>query len=97
MSQTPITVTYSLEEILKQINGKLDTLQKDVTDLKIGQVRLEEEVKTLKEDVKEIKMVQKTLVNDVADLKGAKSLIIPIVVAVTTSLLTLLIRSIPRF
>lgn len=26
MSQTPITVTYSLEEILKEINGKLDKM-----------------------------------------------------------------------
>ncbi|MEA5509151.1 hypothetical protein VB715_05175 [Crocosphaera sp. UHCC 0190] len=26
MSQTPITVTYSLEEILKEINGKLDKI-----------------------------------------------------------------------
>ncbi len=42
MSQSPISVTYSLEEILKEINGKLDTLQKDVNDLKIGQARLEE-------------------------------------------------------
>jgi predicted nucleic acid-binding Zn-ribbon protein len=66
MSQTPITVTYSLEEVLKQINGKLDILQKDVNDLKIGQVRLEEnltgeikfldaEVKGVKEDIKELK------------------------------------------
>ncbi|MEA5509700.1 hypothetical protein VB715_07980 [Crocosphaera sp. UHCC 0190] len=58
MSQTPITVTYSLEEILKEINGKLDTLQKDVNDLKIGQVRLEEkltgEIKALDIEVKGI-------------------------------------------
>ncbi|ACK74171.1 hypothetical protein PCC7424_5612 (plasmid) [Gloeothece citriformis PCC 7424] len=55
MSQSPINVTYSLEEVLKQINQKLDNLdtkftakidnlQKDVTDLKIGQARLEEKV-----------------------------------------------------
>jgi hypothetical protein len=39
---------------------------------------------------------QKTLIKDIADLKGAKSLIIPIIVAVTTSLITLLIRAIPN-
>ncbi|MBD2362129.1 Bdr protein [Anabaena minutissima FACHB-250] len=44
MSQTPITVTYSLEEILVQINQKLDVLQKDVTDIKIGQIKLEAEL-----------------------------------------------------
>ena len=39
---------------------------------------------------------QKILIKDIADLKGAKSLIIPIIVAVTTSLITLLIRAIPN-
>ena len=47
------------------------------------------------EDIKEIKSTQKTLNHDVSDLKGVKSLIIPIVVAVTTSILTLVIRTIP--
>lgn len=47
MSQTPITVTYSLEKVLGQINqklerfqDKLDKLQEDVTDIKIGLVKL---------------------------------------------------------
>jgi predicted nuclease with TOPRIM domain len=52
MTQSPVTVTYSLEEILGQINQKLDNLQKDVTDIKIGQTRLEGEVKTLETDLK---------------------------------------------
>ena len=47
MSQTPVTVTYSLEEILKDINSKLDTIQKDVTDLKVGQAELKAEVKAI--------------------------------------------------
>lgn len=74
MSQTPITVTYSLEDILKEINtkldrmdekfeakldrmdekfetkfekfeAKLDNIQKDVNDLKVGQAELSSEVK----------------------------------------------------
>ena len=47
MSQTPVTVTYSLEEILKDINNKLDTIQKNVTDLKVGQAELKAEVKAI--------------------------------------------------
>lgn len=54
MSQTPITVTYSLEEVLgeikqsiKDVNQKLDNIQKDVTDLKVGQARLEEKVDSI--------------------------------------------------
>ncbi len=45
------TVTYSLEEILGQINQKLDNLQKDVTDIKIGQTKLEGDIKVLDERV----------------------------------------------
>ena len=66
MSQTPITITYSLEEIIKEMNGKLDKLnnkfdelQKDVNDLKIGQTRLEEkftgEMKTLETNLQSVK------------------------------------------
>ncbi|MDJ0510349.1 MAG: hypothetical protein QNJ64_14000 [Crocosphaera sp.] len=47
----PVTVTYSIEEVLKgiedkfkKIDDKLDTIQKDLTDLKVGQARLEEKV-----------------------------------------------------
>ncbi len=55
MSNTPIQVTTDLSEVLGTINQKLDNLQKDVTDLKIGQARLESDVSSLKEDVKELK------------------------------------------
>ena len=104
MTQSPVTVTYSLEEILKEIKQGLDTLhkevreirQKDIPDLKLSVVKLEAEMTAVKEDIKEIKGNQDTLIKDVSDLKGAKSLIIPIVVAVTTSLVTLLIRSLPN-
>ncbi|MGK7895274.1 MAG: hypothetical protein AB4372_17040 [Xenococcus sp. (in: cyanobacteria)] len=49
----------------------------------------------LTESIKELRNTQKTLAADVADLKGAKSLIVPIVVAVTTAILTLVARTIP--
>ncbi|MGK7956218.1 MAG: hypothetical protein AB4063_13365 [Crocosphaera sp.] len=40
----PTTVTYELTDVLKRIENKLDTMQKDLTDLKVGQARLEEKV-----------------------------------------------------
>ena len=69
----PITITYSLEEVLKEMNSKLDNLQKDVTDLKVGQVRLEEkltgEIKALDTKVEGIdsrlKVVEGTQKNQV--------------------------------
>jgi hypothetical protein len=63
MSQTPVTVTYSLEEVLGQINQKLDRLQKDVTDIGVRLVKVETkldaEIEVLKTDIKEIKGSQK--------------------------------------
>lgn len=40
MNQSEQTVTYSPETILTRIEGKIDSLQKDVTDLKVGQAVL---------------------------------------------------------
>ncbi|MGK7943513.1 MAG: DUF4164 family protein, partial [Microcystaceae cyanobacterium] len=66
MNNEPVTVTYSLEEVLtrleqkidsrlEQLEQKIDSLQQDVTELKVGQARLEErlsgEIGTLEEKV----------------------------------------------
>ncbi|MDB9505702.1 polyhydroxyalkanoate biosynthesis repressor PhaR [Microcystis aeruginosa] len=40
MNQSQETVTCSLETILTRIEGKIDSLQKDVMDLKVGQAVL---------------------------------------------------------
>ncbi|ACB53818.1 hypothetical protein cce_4470 [Crocosphaera subtropica ATCC 51142] len=92
----PSSITYSIAEMLKSIDRKLEALQKDVTDLKIEVTEVKTEVRNLKENVRDIKTVQNTLVNEVADLKGVKSLVIPIIVAVITAFLTLLARFIPN-
>ena len=118
------TNEIDLAEILGEIRQDLKQLSSNVSDLKVGQARLEEKVNNLekdhnefkestrknfddikelieknnnetKESIKELKNAQETLAADVADLKGAKSLIIPIVVAVTTAILTLVARTIP--
>ncbi|MGL6338040.1 MAG: hemolysin XhlA family protein [Waterburya sp.] len=61
-----IQIESDLKEILNKLDGKLDNLQKDVTELKIGQAevkgdikRLDSNISTLKEDIKEIKGSQK--------------------------------------
>ena len=118
------TIEIDLAEILGEIRQDLKQLSSNVSDLKVGQARLEEKVNNLekdhhefkestrknfddikglieknnnetKESIKDLKNAQETLAADVADLKGAKSLIIPIVVAVTTAILTLIARTIP--
>ncbi len=93
------TVTYSIADVLKElkqdikeVNQKLEKL----TTIEVKLATIETEVRNLKEDVKNIKTVQNTLVTEVSDLKGVKSLVIPIVVAVSTALLTLLFRVLPN-
>ncbi len=136
------TIEIDFGEILGEIRQDLKQLSSGVSDLKVGQARLEERVNNLEKDhnefkestsknfddikestsksfddirelieknnneikelieknsneTKELKKAQETLAADVADLKGVKSLIIPIVVAVTTAILTLVARIIP--
>ncbi|MDJ0601452.1 MAG: shikimate dehydrogenase [Crocosphaera sp.] len=121
----PVTVRYSLEEILKEIkqeikdvntklddvqkdvntklddvqkdvNTKLDNLQKDVTDLKVGQATLTEKVSGIDKRLEKVETEQDTMVKAISDLQGFRSLIVPIVVAVATALLTLLFRLVPN-
>jgi septal ring factor EnvC (AmiA/AmiB activator) len=45
------TVTYSLEAVLTRIEGKIDTLQKDVIKLEIGQSEIRGDIKVLDEKI----------------------------------------------
>ncbi|NJO94214.1 MAG: hemolytic enterotoxin [Hydrococcus sp. RM1_1_31] len=62
MSNTPIQIATDLSQVLERIEQKidkldekfetkLDTLQKDITDLKVGQTKLEGELKALEAKV----------------------------------------------
>jgi archaellum component FlaC len=91
-----ITIDSELKDVLGEINRKLDGVAKDVTDLKVSVARLDEKVDSIDKRLSKVESQYSTLVTDVSDLKGTKSLIIPIVVATLTSLLTLIIRAIPN-
>ena len=86
-----------------RLEEKFNNLERDHNEFKestrknFGDLKelIEKNNNDLKESIKEFKNTQETLAADVADLKGAKSLIIPIVVAVTTAILTLVARTIP--
>lgn len=95
-------IDSKIDKLDEKFEKKFDKLSEDINDLKVGQVKLEEKVDSLDKRVEKLdKRVEKieseqlTFIKDVSDLKGTKSLIIPIVVAVTTSLITLLVRAIP--
>jgi archaellum component FlaC len=99
-----INVESDLKEILNKLDQKIDNLQSDVSglrqqDIPTINVKLENlstRMSQVEKTVDKVSTNQETIQKDVADLKGAKSLIIPIVVAVTTSILTLVIRAIPK-
>ena len=66
MTNTPIQVTTDLSTVLTQINHKLETIQKEVTETKVaiaevkGEINgLKIELGNIKQDVKEIKGSQK--------------------------------------
>lgn len=87
----------------KEVNNRFDKVFEELTSLKVGQAEIKGEISAvkvdlnnIKENVKDLTTTSKSVVAEVGDLKGAKSLIVPIVVAVITSLLTLLIRAIPN-
>ncbi len=89
------TIETDLAEILKDIRSDQKKLLEEVSNLKVGQAEIKVKVNNIDETVKELKDKQKTLTSDVSSLIGAKSLIVPIIVAVTTSITTLIIRTIP--
>ncbi len=103
----PSTVTYPTAEILKRIEDKLDSNHKEVnqkfdkinerlTNLEVGQAKLTEKVNGIDKRLEKVESTQDILVKEVSDLKGVKSLIIPIIVAVITAFLTLIARLIPN-
>ncbi|MGB5769032.1 MAG: shikimate dehydrogenase [Crocosphaera sp.] len=88
----PATVTYPIAEVLTRIEDKLEKLN----TIEVKLATIETEVKNLKEDVRDMKTVQNILVKEVSDLKGFRSLILPLIVgglsAVIGGIVTALVR-----
>ncbi len=59
MNQFQETVTYSLETILTRIEVKIDSLQKDMTDLKVGQAVLTGKVERIENRLNSLEGNQK--------------------------------------
>jgi hypothetical protein len=80
-----------INQNLKDTNQKLDALQKDVTDIKIVQVRFEAEVKG---DLKVLQGEVNTLQGDLKEIKGSQKAEIW---ALITILATAVIGTVIRF
>ena len=92
----PTIIETDLKEVLDRIDKRLNSIESDLTTIKVDVATVKTTVNSLENRLEKIETEQKTLIKDMADLKGVKSLIIPIIVAVTTSVITLLIRAIPN-
>jgi uncharacterized protein (DUF3084 family) len=61
MSQTPLTVTYTLEEVLTEITRKLDTLQKDLND---SRLETKVAIQELKSEINESRLENKVAIEE---------------------------------
>ncbi len=108
------TVTYNLAEVLKRIedklesnqketnekfkelNHKIETVQKDVTDLKVSVATLTEKTNGMDKRLEKVETEQAVMVKAISDLQGFRSLILPIIVggisAVIGAVLTAVLR-----
>jgi predicted nucleic acid-binding Zn-ribbon protein len=93
-------VDQKFDTLQRDMDQKFGTLQKDVNDLKVEVTEVKGDIKTLSEKVegmdKRLEKVEDNytvLVKDIADLKGFKSLIIPMIVAFLSAIVTLGLRS----
>lgn len=61
-----ITIEQDLKEILTKIDQRLENIQSDITDIKIGQARLEGEIKRVEGELKgDIKRVEGELKGEI--------------------------------
>jgi chromosome segregation ATPase len=98
----PTTVTYSLEKLLSEIQSDLKELRKDVNriETKVSVLTekmegMDKRMEGMDKRLEKVELTQNDLVKEVSDLKGVKSLIVPVIVALITAAMTLVIRVIP--
>lgn len=70
MSQTPITVTYSLEEVLARIEGKVDDLKKDTTEIKLELTEVRTQVEAIDKRLEKVEGTQKNQIWTLITLLG---------------------------
>ena len=94
----PVTVTYSLEDVLKRIEDKLDSNHKELSqkidkqseeigDIKVKLTAVETELKGMNKRLERVENTQDTLVKEVSDLKGFRSLILPLIVGAISAVI----------
>ncbi len=92
----PVTVKYDLADILTRIEDKLDKQSEEIGDIKVKLTGVETELKGMDKRLERVEKTQDTLVKEVSDLKGFRSLILPLIVggisAVIGGIVTAVVR-----
>jgi septal ring factor EnvC (AmiA/AmiB activator) len=70
MTQSPITVTYSLEEILGRIEGKIDALHKNVTEIKLELTTVKTQIESIDKRLAKVEGTQKNQIWTLITLLG---------------------------
>ena len=102
----PITVTYDLVEVLKGIENKFEKIENKfekietkldkLNTIEVKLATIETELKGMDKRLERVENTQDTLVKEVSDLKGFRSLILPLIVggisAVIGGIVTAVVR-----
>ena len=90
----PITVGYDLAELLKElkqdikeVNTKLDKQSEKIGTIEVKLTAVQTELKGMDKRLERVENTQDTLVKEVSDLKGFRSLILPIIVGVISAVI----------
>ncbi len=104
----PSTVTYATADILKRIEDKLDKLEDKrdqqsekigsrLTNLEVGQAKLTEKVEGMDKRLERVENTQDSLVKEVSDLKGFRSLILPVIVGGMSAIIGGIVTAVVRW
>ena len=95
----PITVPYDLTDILKELKQDIkdvNTKLEKLTTIEVKLATIETEIKGMDKRLERVENTQDTLVKEVSDLKGFRSLILPLIVggisAVIGGIVTVVVR-----
>jgi hypothetical protein len=93
----PVTVTYDL--VLKGIENKFEKIETKLEKLNTIEVKLtavETELKGMDKRLERVENTQDTLVKEVSDLKGFRSLILPIIVGGISAIIGAIVTVVAR-
>ena len=99
----PVTVRYDLAEVLKdlkqdikEVNTKLDKQSEKLSTIDVKLATIETEIKGMDKRLERVEKTQDTLVKEVSDIKGFRSLILPLIVGAISAVIGGIVTAVVR-